>query len=293
MPPQSDRRPGFSRRAQYGIFTGYVVAVLGALAGLALLVVALLRPGSFAGLRAGAGEISAPVGAVTASTRHAGNGLYASIAGYVRAGAQNAELRREVEAGRVAAVRMQAVAQENRRLKALLGLIDREGRPVAVARLIGSSAGSTRRFATLAAGRRQGVRAPMPVRSAKGLIGRVLEVGPDTSRVLLITDGENVVPVRRARDDVAAFSTGRADGRLVIKLLNMGINPLKRGDVFVTSGSGGVYRPGIPVAVVETLTRDGAIARLVEDPAAAEFVLVDRVFEAAEPPPATVGVAAP
>jgi rod shape-determining protein MreC len=63
-----------------------------------------------------------------------------------------------------------------------------------------------------------------------------------------------------------------------VKLINMGINPLKIGDVFVTSGSGGLYRPNIPVAVVETLTRDGAIARIVSDPAAADFVIVDPVF---------------
>lgn len=279
MAPQSDRRPGFSRRAQYSIFTGYVLAVLGALAGLALLVLALVNPGGFAGLRGAAAELGLPVGAASAGARHAGQGLLASVAGYVRAGSQNAALRREVEAARVRRIETVAVAQENRRLKALLGLVEQGRRPVAVARLIGSTAGSNRRFATLAAGWRQGVRVPMPVRSARGLVGRVLEVGPDTARVLLVTDGENVVPVRRATDGIAAFSTGRADGRLVLKLLNMGINPLKPGDVFVTSGAGGLYEPNVPVAIVETLTRDGAVARLVEDPATAEFVIVAPVFQ--------------
>ena len=127
----------------------------------------------------------------------------------------------------------------------------------------------------------------MPVRSALGLVGRVLEVGPNTARVLLVTDPENVVPVRRIGDGVVAFSQGRADGRLVLKLVNLGINPLKRGDVFVTSGSGGLYRPGIPVAIVESRTRDGAIARIFSDPAAAEFVQVDRVFQDLPDPAAT------
>jgi rod shape-determining protein MreC len=279
MAPPERGRPGFSRRAQYSIFTGYVAAIVGALLGLVLLVVAVLDPGSFAFLRRGAAEAAAPAGAVGAASRSASQGLFGAIGDYVRAGSQNAALRREVEAARVQQVRMRAVAEENRRLKALLGVIDPAVRPVTAARLIGSSSASTRRFAVLGAGTRDRVAVRMPVRSAQGLIGRVLEVGPSTARVLLVTDSENIVPVRRASDGVAAFSQGRVDGRLVLRLINLGVNPLKKGDVFVTSGSGGLYRPGIPVARVESLTPDGAIARIVSDPAAAEFVLVEPVFQ--------------
>ena len=293
MAPPSDRRPGFSRRAQYSIFTRYVAAVIGALTGVVLVVVAIFDPGSFAFLRHGATEVVAPAGAAGAASRAAGQSITAKIGDYFDAASKNAAMRRELIAARGQQVRLQALAQENRRLKALLGIIDPASPPVAVARMIGSTSASTRRFAILGAGSRQGVAQRMPVRSAIGLVGRVLEVGPNTARVLLVTDPENVVPVRRISDGVAAFSQGRADGRLVLKLVNLGINPLKRGDVFVTSGSGGLYRPGIPVAIVESRTRDGAIARIVGDPAAAEFVLVDRVFldlpDPVAPPPASPG----
>jgi rod shape-determining protein MreC len=286
MAPRERGRPGFSRRAHYSIFTGYVLAVCGALAGLALVIVALVGPVGFAAPRAAAAELGAPVGMAFAVVRRTTRELAGTVAAYIAAGAQNAALRREVEAARARRATMQGVALENRQLKALLGLVERDGRPVAVARLIGSTAASGRRFATLGAGWRHGVRAPMPVRTPLGLVGRVLEVGPDTARILLVTDGDNVVPVRRASDGVAAFSTGRADGRLVLRLINMGINPLRRGDVFVTSGAGGLYRPNVPVAVVESLTPDGAIARIVQDPAAAEFVVVDPVFQPLPSPPA-------
>ena len=291
MAPPSDRRPGFSRRAQYSIFTRYVAAVIGAVVGAVLLIVAMFEPGSFAFLRQGATEVAAPAGAVGAASRAAGQSFTAGIGDYFDAANKNAAMRRELIAARAQQVRLQALAQENRRLKALLGVVDPAVPPVAVARIVGSTSASTRRFATLGAGTRQGVRMRMPVRSATGLIGRVLEVGPNTARVLLVTDAENVVPVRRASDGVAAFSQGRADGRLTLKLINMGINPLKRGDVFVTSGAGGLYRPGIPVAVVEGRTRDGAIARILGDPAAADFVLVDPVFQNLPDPAA--GPAAP
>ena len=78
---------------------------------------------------------------------------------------------------------------------------------------------------------------------------------------------------------MVAFAEGRADGTLRIRLINLGINPLKKGDVFVTSGSGGLYRPGIAVAVASSITKDGAIARLLSDPAATDFVIVEPVWK--------------
>ena len=136
--------------------------------------------------------------------------------------------------------------------------------------------------------------------SPLGLVGRVLEVADHTSRVLLITDSESMVPVRRARDGIAAFAQGRGDGTIQLRLISLGINPLKPGDVFVTSGSGGLYRPGTAVAVVMELTRDGAIARVLSDPTASEFVSVEPVFaevaampEALAPPPPAVPAVAP
>ena len=71
----------------------------------------------------------------------------------------------------------------------------------------------------------------------------------------------------------------------------------------MTSGSGGIYRPGIPVAQVESLLTDGAIARIVSDPAASEYVLVEPVYQqladptaalpAPAPPPVPVATTAP
>ena len=160
----------------------------------------------------------------------------------------------------------------------MLGLPEGAVAPVTVTRLMASTASSTRRFATIAAGARDGVAVGMPVRTPLGVIGRVLEVSGGSARVLLLTDTESVVPARRARDGVAAFAQGRGDGTVQLRLINLGINPLKLGDVFVTSGSGGLYRPGMAIARVTQLTRDGAIARLLSDPAASEYVSVEPIW---------------
>ena len=279
MAPPANRRPGFSRRAQYSLFTGYVAAALGAALGAALLVLSLIKPDAFSGLRGVASDVAAPVGETGAVGRTESQGIFEYLAGYIRAGSKNAQLREEMEIARVRLAEAQAVEQENRRLKALLALDDGETRPVARARLIGSTSSSTRRMAYISVGANDGIKVGMPVRSPRGLIGRVLETGAESARVLLLTDGESIVPVRRAQDNVVAFAEGRSDGLLRLRLVNLGINPLKRGDVFVTSGAGGLFQPGVAVAVVSEITKDGAIGRLLSDPAATDFVVIDPISQ--------------
>lgn len=281
MAPPSSRRSGFSKKAQFSLFTGYLLAGAGALVGLALLALSLWQPAAFAPLRGIASDAVAPAGTAGAVTRSGGQGFFATIAGYIDAGTQNAALREEMEIARIRLAEADAVKAENLRLKGLLALRESEARPVATARLVGSSATSGRRFAYLGAGTMQGVEPGMPVVSARGVIGRVLEAGRISSRVLLLTDPESVLPVRRAKDDVIAFAEGRGDGMLRIRLVNLGINPLKVGDLMVTSGAGGYYRPGVAVAVIAETTPDGGIARLVAEPAATDFVAIEPVAQPA------------
>ena len=273
------RISGHSKKAQYSAFTGYVAIVLAMLLGIVLLVVSLIQPSSFSGLRGLFGDATQPVATANAGARSGGRGFFDSVQGYLEAGQQNAELKKEVEIARIRLAEARATEEENRRLKALLGLRETEVEPVAVARLVGSSAVSTRRFAYLGAGRSDGVKPGMPVRSERGIVGRVLESGRHSSRVLLITDSESVLPVRRAGDNTVAFAEGRGDGLINIRLINLEINPLERGDVFVTSGAGGLYRPGIAVAIVTRLTDDGAVARIISNPAATDYVAVEPIWQ--------------
>ncbi len=279
MAPPAGRRSSSNRKAQLGLFAGYAMAVLGAMIGAGLLLISILRPDVFSGARSMAADIASPAGEVGAASRIGTRSFLEAIAGYYRAGSRNAELRREVEIARVRLAEAEATQGENRRLRALLGLTEGETRPVTVARLIGSTSTSARRFAYLSAGRQDGVRVGMPVTSPMGVVGRVLEAGARSSRVLLLTDSESMVPVRRATDDVVAFAEGRADGSLRIRLINLGVNPLELGDVFVTSGAGGLFRPGVAVGVVTELTDDGAIAQLLSNPAATDVVIVEPIWQ--------------
>jgi rod shape-determining protein MreC len=226
-----------------------------------------------------ASDATSSVGQAGASARTGGKSFFDAIAGYYRAGSKNAELEQEMRIARVKIAEAEALKRENERLKATIGLREGEGQPVAIARLIGSTSSSTRRFAYLSAGTADGVRREMPVVSPMGLVGRVLEAGTRSSRVLLLTDSESMVPVRRAKDDVVAFAEGRADGSLRLRLINLGINPIKKGDVFVTSGAGGLFRPNVAVAVADTIIKDGAIARVLSNPAATDYVTIEPVWQ--------------
>ncbi len=276
-----NRRPGHSRRAQYGTFFGYLIALGGAGIGAGLLLVSTNDSAAFAGARTTAVDSVGAASQLTAAGRTESQSLLAVIGGYFTRGSRVAELEREVSESRVLLAEQAALKEENARLRATLGLTQGEVKPVVVARLLGSTSSSTRRFATLGAGANQGVQPGMIVRSPLGVVGRVLEVGNSTSRVLLITDNESTIPVRRASDGVQAYATGRGDGTLQIKLAVSGLNPFKKGDAIVTSGSGGLFRPGKAVAVVVSLTLDGAIAHPLSDPGMSEFVVVEPIYDEA------------
>lgn len=276
-----NRRSGHSRRAQYNTFYNYLLALGGLAIGVILLVVSLGDSTAFAGARSAANGAIKPVAVAGAEARQESTTWLAVLSGYLRRGSRVASLEREVAEARVRLAEQAALKQENARLKALLAMNESDSKPVAFARLIGSTSSSTRRFATLSVGANRGVTVGMTVRSPLGLVGRVLEVGLNTSRVLLITDSESTIPVRRANDGVQAYATGQGDGTLRIRLAATGINPLKKGDAIVTSGSGGLYRPNEAVAVVVSLLSDGAIARPLSDPGMTEYVAVERPFDEA------------
>lgn len=278
MAPSRNRRPGFSRRAQYSLFLGYVIAVAGSLVGAVLLALATLDPPAFAALRATMAEVTTPISSGIAGVGRGIAAVPSSISGYIAVRQQNARLRKELDDVHALLMRARTLSYDNRRLKALLQMRERSAGPVVAARLVSSSASSTRRFAVLNAGSWQGVHPGQPVRGPEGLIGRILETGPNTARVLLLSDPESIVPVRRTRDGLPALAAGRGDGLIDIRsasIANVGFEP---GDVFVTSGTGGIYSPNIPVARVLKRARDTALARTFAQPDTLDFALVQQAF---------------
>jgi rod shape-determining protein MreC len=294
------RRPGQSRKAQYSLFVAYVIAVTGAVAGLLLAILSVVDPIGFAQLRVASQEIAAPVARASRSVIGSISGIDDTVGAYVAAGTQNRRLRKELADTRRELVATSSLQEENRQLKALLKLQETDKTALANGYLLTSTSTSSKRIALLSIGRNLGVATGQPVRGADGLIGRVLGAGPSVSQVLLLTDVDNIVPVRRARDGLPALASGRGNGDLDVRTLNIANNPFKPGDILVTSGTGGLYPPNIPVAIVVRRQDDGALARPLADPGKVDAVSVLRPYtpdniEAqglpgpATPPPAPAG----
>jgi rod shape-determining protein MreC len=291
MAPLRDRRTGFSRRRQYGLFLGYVLAVAGAVAGAALLVLSTFDPPAFAALRMAAAGITTPVSAGLASVGGALASVPEGIGEHFRVAAENRRLRRELGRSRALVLRARTIAYDNRRLRTLLRVRDRTADMVVTARLVSSTASSARRFALLDAGRWHGVRAGMPVIGPDGLIGRIVETGPNAARVLLLSDAESIVPVRRARDGLAAVATGRGDGTVEIRSVTTADVRFVAGDLFVTTGTGGLYPPNVPVAEVIRAAREQVAARTFAHPDTLDFAIVARPFVPIPEPRPTPGAA--
>jgi rod shape-determining protein MreC len=274
-------RPGWSRRAQYGLFFSFVAVIAGIIVGLVLLAMSLVAPNTFAAARGAALDVTGPVATALHEVTATAQGLVTGADNYWDAARQNGELKRQQRAMLQRMVEAKAIFQENLQLKAALQLRERARDTVAAGRIVGSSFNSPRRFAILSAGAKDGIREGMPVRSPDGLVGRIIDVGELSSRVLLISDRTSIVPSRLLRNGIPVIAQGAGDGTVEVRPLEVGRNPFKPGDLIISSGTGGLYPPLVPVARVIKLKDDGAIALPLADPANTSFAIVEPPFEPA------------
>jgi rod shape-determining protein MreC len=281
MAPSLGARPGWSRRAQYSLFFSFILALAGLVIGLFLLAMSLVAPARYDAVRGMTLDVTAPITGALSEVVTTVQGLGSGAGNYWDAARQNGNLKAERQKMLRRMVEAKAIDQENHQLKAALQLRERSERAVASGRIVGSSFESARRFAVLSVGSSDGVRIGMPVRAPDGLIGRVVDAGRLASRVLLISDRSNIVPVRMLRTGMAVISTGRGDGTVDLRPLEVGRNPFRRGDIVVTSGTGGLYPPLVPVAKVVRLDDDGAIAIPLADPSDTSFAVVEAPYEEA------------
>jgi rod shape-determining protein MreC len=146
---------------------------------------------------------------------------------------------------------------ENRMLRQQLRLAPDPKLSYVTARVIGDYGGAFFRSMLVAAGEREGVRKGQVALDADGLVGRVLETGTRSARLLLITDINSRVPVviERTRDRAVLAGDNSNQPRLLY--LAPDASP-RLGDRVVTSGSGGIFIPGLPVGLVSGVV-DGAI----------------------------------
>lgn len=287
-------RPGWSRRAQYAVFFSFIAAIAGLAIGLVLLALSIAAPQAFRNLRGVGLDATAPIANSLHEVSATVSGLASGAGDYWDAARQNGGLKRENAALRRQITEARSILLDNRELKSALNLREQTPQTVAVGRIVGSSFQSPRRFAILSAGRSDGVAEGMPVRSADGLIGRILDVGMFDSRVLLVSDRASTVPARLLGSGQPVLCQGRGDGTVEVRPLEVGRNPFHPGDIVVSSGVGGLYPPLVPLARVVKLLDDSAIAVPAARIGSTTVALVEQPYEHdAEKMPAAVSDQAP
>jgi len=145
---------------------------------------------------------------------------------------------------------------ENARLRSMVGAAARVGNRALAAELVEVSTEPYSRRLLVRRGERDGVYVGEPVIDAYGIVGQVTKVAPFLSTVTLITDPSHAIPVLDNRSGLRAivFGSGDQDGLTVRDL--SAVADIKEGDLLVSSGMGGVFPAGYPVALVTKIEKD-------------------------------------
>jgi rod shape-determining protein MreC len=183
---------------------------------------------------------------------------------------ENASLRTQLLMLKAQSQKLQSLEIENIRLRELLESSFEVGEKVLVAELMVANLDPYKHQVVINKGELDRIYPGQPLLDAEGVMGQVVHVGPYSSTAILITDTSHAIPVRINRNGIRTIALGSGTtNRLDLPYLanNADVVP---GDLLVTSGLGGRFPPGYPVAVVEAVQHDPGrtFARIVARPTA-------------------------
>ncbi len=237
----------------------------------ALLITADLRLNQLAATRALISAVTFPFYWVSDLPARFSNWGEENVQSRARLVDDNERLRAEALLLEAQVQQMAALRAENVRLRALLNSSALLQDDVLVAELVGVSPDPARHLVVLDKGSSEGVFNGQPLIDANGLMGQVIEVAANSARVLLITDATHALPVQVNRNGVRAIAEGigRLD-RLELRHV-ASTEDIAVGDLLVSSGLGGRFPEGYPVATVTEVEIDPgqAFARVTAEPSAA------------------------
>lgn len=191
-------------------------------------------------------------------------------------------------------MRFEALEQENRRLREARAGSARVAERSIVAEILKVDLDPNRQRVLVNRGTADGVFVGQAALDASGVFGQVTRAGPVSAEVILISDPEHAIPVQLNRTGIRTIAIGLGQtGQLLLPYLPRNADVVE-GDLVVSSGLGGVFPPGYPVAQVSSVQRDpsepllavGAtpLAQLDRDP---EIMLIWFDNRIVEPEPAT------
>jgi rod shape-determining protein MreC len=154
------------------------------------------------------------------------------------------------------AIQLRIVQQENERLRTLLHSPVRVDVRTMLAEILSVDGDPYSQQVVINRGANDDVHEGQAIVDDQGVVGQVLHAGTITSRVLLITDVSHAVPVRIERNGTRLVASGTGNiNRMSINHVSNSTD-IKPGDLLVTSGLGGKYPEGYPVARVTIVKKD-------------------------------------
>lgn len=147
------------------------------------------------------------------------------------------------------------LAAENLRLRQLLNATELLMQSVLVTEVIGVSPNPVNHSVTIDRGANDGVYIGQPVLDADGLMGQVVEVFDNYSKVLLITDINHALPVQVLRNGLRSIVEGTSDyNEMSLRFVSPTVD-IEEGDKLVSSGLGGRFPMGYPVGTVSSISQ--------------------------------------
>ncbi|MCE7914859.1 MAG: rod shape-determining protein MreC [Nitrosomonas sp. PRO4] len=187
---------------------------------------------------------------------------------------ENFRLKQQYLKDREQLLKLHALEAENKQLRQLFGAmqqIEVSAQTEAVlAEIISTPRDPFNHKITLNKGSYHDIRLGQAVIDDKGIVGQITQLYPWSSEVTLLTDKNQSVPVQVLRNSLRSVVSGSGkNDELEIRYLSINTD-IQRNDLLVTSGIGGVYPPGIPVAIVLRIERDPTndFAQIISTPIA-------------------------
>ena len=162
----------------------------------------------------------------------------------------------QLEAARLL-LRQRHLEDENRRLRALLDMRERQPVSGQLVEIIYAARDPFSRRVIIDKGLRHGIQAGQAVVDEHGVIGQVTRSFPLMAEVTLLTDKQQAIPVQVQRNGLRAVLSGAGGGHMEMRFTAVNAD-VQAGDILVTSGLDGIYLPGLPVAKVAKIDRDNA-----------------------------------
>ena len=222
----------------------------------ASLMLADSRLDAFANVRYFLNSAIAPLQYAANLPRELLDGLNGQMSSHQQLLVENKALKRDLLVMKSNVLLLDQLQQENQRLRNLLGSPFVRGERKMIAEVMAVDSDPYSHQVMIDKGRVDGVYEGQPVINDKGIVGQISYVGAHNSRVLLLIDPTNAIPVQVVRNDIRVIATGTGKSNEIQLEHVPSSTDIRVGDLLVSSGLGGRYPEGYPVARVTEFSFD-------------------------------------